>query len=524
MRRAVTGPAGEDGRGVALVTGPGRPVAGWAGPVERVAGLAGPVPALPAAGHLLLCPPGVELVDGAEALVREMLTHDPDVDLAYFDSIDDSGPEPLACHRPGFSPDRLRAQQYLGEVLLVRGRVLVDHLADGGAIDLPPTHGQVRALADRGRVIAHLPRFLHRADRPASVVAPLGQPAADGGEPPTGSGRSRARPDPLVSVVMPTRGAERRIADRAVTLCLNAVDRMVTSTTYRPYEIVVVLTPGAPEELAARLQAVLDRHPPDRRPDLRLCRDGRRFNFSDVCNRGAVSARGDVLVFVNDDTEVRTPDWLDRLVERATRPEVGAVGARLLYGDGSIQHAGIWSRGGHPAHRYEGFRADHPGHLDSLTVAQNCLAVTGACLAVEAAKFDRAGGFCPEFPSSYNDVDLCLKLDALGHRTVVDPAVVLTHYEASSRDPRIEDWELALLHRRWRRLLIDDPYDNPNHIAPGADEFPPPDPAITLQRQRSGLAVPPARVWRRPEPMTDLIDLERSDRTATDREDRLHVL
>ena len=121
-----------------------------------------------------------------------------------------------------------------------------------------------------------------------------------------------------------------------------------------------------------------------------------------------------------------------------------------------------------------------------------------ACLAVETEKFVRAGGFCPDFPSSYNDVDLCLKLDALGHRTVVDPGAVLHHYEASSRDPVIEDWEIELLHRRWRRSLIDDPYDNPNHVAPGADEFPAPDPAIALERQQRQGYGHPARIWTRP--------------------------
>jgi GT2 family glycosyltransferase len=504
------------------------------------------------ADHLLLCPSGVSLLPEALPAIREMLLHAPDVELAYFDSFSDpagreaGAPVPgagwgrsmgspagregdadraEAHHRPGFSPDRLRVQMYLGEVLLVRRGVLAAQLAAGDGIDLPPTLSQVNALAARCGTIAHLPRLLYRVDGetgraggggPVDLVDAEPHDARLAAErfpgravPRGGDGRTiDLRPDigqaPLVSIVMPTVGADRVVDGRSTTLCLRAVDRVVARTTYRPYELVVVLTPGAPGDLPNRILGTVEANDPDRRPAVRFCRDEREFNFSNACNRGATMASGSVLVFLNDDTAVRTADWLERLVMYATRPEIGVVGARLLYGDGTVQHTGIWTRGGHPAHRYEGFPADHRGHLDSLTVAQNCLAVTGACLAVEAAKFREAGGFCPEFPSSYNDVDLCLKLGDLGYRTVVDPGTVLTHYEASSRDPVIEDWELALLHRRWRRLLIDDPFDNPNHLAPQAEEFPPPDPVITLHRQRKAdagaLGGHPPRLWYRPGP------------------------
>lgn len=478
------------------------------------------------ADHLVLCPAGVTMLPGSAASLREMLLHDPEVDLAYFDGFDDlTG----AHFRPGFSPDRLRAQMYLGPALLVRRRIVQEHLAEGGEVTLPATLSQANDLVARCRTVAHLPLLLYRVEQPQAPVscddgrvgrtAPLPDSAphdarlAAEGFParavPRATDRStidlhpRLDERPLVSVVMPTRGGERDLDGRPVTLCLRAVDRLLARTTYRPYELIVVLTPGAPDDLANRVLNVVEAHDRERRPAVRFCRDERDFNFSNACNRGATFASGSVLVFLNDDTAVRSTDWLERLVMYATRPDVGAVGARLLYGDGTIQHTGIWTRGGHPAHRYEGFPADHRGHLDSLTVPQNCLAVTGACLAVESAKFREVGGFCPEFASSYNDVDLCLKLADLGHRTVVDPGVVLHHYEASSRDPAIEDWELALLHRRWRRVLIDDPYDNPNHLAPQSDEFPAPDPMVALLAQRAAngrRAGHLPRLWHRTEP------------------------
>ncbi len=490
--------------GVVAMTRRGGAVAGWTGPVEALAGLDGPSRGS-AGDRILLVPDGVELLDDAEARIREMLVHDPDIDLAYFDAIvAQPGRSEQAALRPGFSPDRLLGQDYLGPVVLVRRDLLRRHREEAGPFELPLVRDRLADLAARSPIVAHLPQLIYRTGlAPDPGALPSGPPSD--------------RPSPrrtAVSIIMPTMGATRRLDQGTVTMCLQALDSVVTMTTYRPLEVVLVVTPGTPDDLQTRLAATIGRHPVERRPPVRICRDDRPFNFANACNRGAIMARGEVLVFLNDDTEVISPDWLDRMVAWTSDPGIGAVGARLLYADGTIQHAGIWSRGGHPTHRYQGFRADHPGHLGSLQTVQNCLAVTGACLAVEADKFQRAGGFCPEFPSSYNDVDLCLKLDALGHRTVVDPGAVLRHHEASSRDPRIEDWERELLNRRWRRLLIADPYDNPNHLAPGADEYPPPDPAIALRKQgRTGYGNP-ARLWRRPSPATDLIDLERGPAAA----------
>jgi GT2 family glycosyltransferase len=145
----------------------------------------------------------------------------------------------------------------------------------------------------------------------------------------------------------------------------------------------------------------------------------------------------------------------------------------MLYGDGRIQHAGTWSRYGSPAHRYVGYHRDHPGYLAALVTAQNCIAVTAACLAVEKRKFEQVGGMATMFPLAYNDVDLCLKLGRVGYRTVVDCATEVIHHESSSRDPSVEEWEFDALQRRWGPILRADPYDNPNHTAPQVEEYPP---------------------------------------------------
>ncbi len=479
------------------------------------------------ADYLVFIPADCRLAADAHAAIHEMIRHNPSVDFAYFDSsgYDLSDPGRLAepCHRPGYSPERLRAQMYLGEVFMV-SRSVADATTtaeiEPDAIAAPLTHEAAMALTAASATIGHIPRSLYRTPEgrpPVEAAVALSDPAERlarhqrrldrSGFPAKSRLRDGAEhiihlepalpATPPVSIIIPTNGSQREIDGRPTVLCLQAIDSVIENTSYPDYELVLVVTPGAPTDLATQVVSTIDSHRPDRQPTVRFCRDDRRFNFSNACNRGAVAADGDYLVFLNDDTIIDSADWLQRMVMYASRPDIGAVGARLHYGNGRIQHAGIWTRGGHPSHRYERFPADHPGYLDSLVVPQNCLAVTGACLAVAADKFRQAGGFSPRFPSSFNDVDLCLKLDDLGYRTVVDPDVVLTHFEASSRDPKIDEWELALLHERWRSLIVDDPYDNPHHLAPESEEFPPPDPMVTEQKRLAGQVDFLPRIWPR---------------------------
>ncbi len=268
-----------------------------------------------------------------------------------------------------------------------------------------------------------------------------------------------------------------------------AVRSLAAVTEYPDVEIVVVLDAGADPGLAWTLEQAAGSTP------LQVVTDDRPFNFAMACNLGAVRATGDLLVFLNDDTEIIRPDWLARLVMYATRPDIGAVGAKLLYGDRRIQHAGTWARFGKPHHRYVGYAAEHPGYLAALATAQNCLAVTAACLAVERDKFEAVGGFATMFPLAYNDVDLCLKLSRAGHRTVVDCATEVIHHESSSRDPSVADWEFAQLRRRWGPLLDRDPYDNPNHTAGGVDEYPPTSVELVEHRRGHGGVDHHARAW-----------------------------
>jgi GT2 family glycosyltransferase len=147
----------------------------------------------------------------------------------------------------------------------------------------------------------------------------------------------------------------------------------------------------------------------------------------------------------------------------AALPGVGAVGGRLLWEDGRIQHAGIvYENAGFPGHIYRGFAREWHGYSNNVLVANDYLSVTGACMMTRRETFERVGGFSTTFPMNYNDCDYCLKLIAAGERVVYDPDTILYHFESSSRSTDVADWEKDQLRGRWLPIAVTDPFSNPN--------------------------------------------------------------
>jgi len=194
------------------------------------------------------------------------------------------------------------------------------------------------------------------------------------------------------------------------------------------------------------------------------------FNFAELNNLAVREARGEYLCLLNDDTEAIDPGWLGELVRQAARSEVGAVGAKLVYPDGSIQHAGVTlgiaGTAGH-AHRFQ--RPGDPGYFHRADVAHCVSAVTAACLVVSRGKYVAVGGMDEAaFPVAFNDVDLCLKLEQAGWHNLYQPAAVLVHHESKSRrraaDPaRAAAFRLerTALEERWRVADRIDPLHHP---------------------------------------------------------------
>jgi GT2 family glycosyltransferase len=264
-------------------------------------------------------------------------------------------------------------------------------------------------------------------------------------------------PPPLVSVIIPTR-------DRAELLAV-ALDGVLSATDYPAIEILVIDNDSREDATCALLRGYASES------RLRVLPVSGPFNFSDLSNKGAAQARGEVLVFLNNDIEVLEPGWLTELVSIAGEDDVGAVGAKLLYPDGTLQHGGIvLGIGGIAGHSHLGIAGDAPGYFARMQLTQEVSAVTGACLAIRSTVFDAIGGFDAQcLAVAFNDVDLCLRLRAAGYRNIWTPFARLTHHESKSRG--LEDTpekrarfeaEAQVMRERWGAELRSDPYYNPN--------------------------------------------------------------
>ncbi len=202
------------------------------------------------------------------------------------------------------------------------------------------------------------------------------------------------------------------------------------------------------------------------------------FNFSKINNYAVAKAKGDYLLFLNNDIEVITEDWIDAFVEQAQRPSIGAVGGLLLYPDKSIQHAGVvLGIGGVASHGHKKSPSTSPGYAGQLLTINNYSAITGACLMCRSEVYKAVGGFAEELAIAYNDVDFCLKLLGRGYRNIYLPHVVLYHHESKSRGSDDTPKKLVRLTReaeymkkKWGKILENDPCYNPN-LTKSADDY-----------------------------------------------------
>jgi len=445
-----------------------------------------------APGWIGLLDPGDVLADDALARIGACIDAEPLTDLVYTDeTVEETNGVRIPFYKPAWSPDRLRCQPYTGRLTLARAALVTElgglraDLAGAAELDL------ILRIGERARRVAHVPELLcHRtptmardwtayprfedASREVACrvvdehlrrlgIGAVARPHQ------TAGGLLRLEPRlnsrPMTSIIVPTGGARRRVRGEDITLVVNCVRSVLERSTYEELEVICVTDRGVDPSTLAQL-AALDS---DR---VRIVEFDGPFDFARKVNRGALAAAGDVLVFLNDDTEVQTPGWLESMLVYGLDPDVGAVGARLLFEDGSIQHAGVVGVGGNPGHAYYGWPRETLGHGGNALVPGDFLAVTGACLMTRRECFEQVGGMSAWFPSNYNDLDYCMKLGMLGYRVVATPDAVLDHYESSSRDGEVASPELELIRRRWGRWLRDDPFYGPNFPSGIADFVP----------------------------------------------------
>lgn len=379
------------------------------------------------------------------------------------DSVDGDGGHHDRVSKPIWSPERLLGYHYLGDLLVVNTELInrVGGLREGyhGA----EHYDLALRVTEAAHHIVSIPEVLyHRTARPDSddgtdSVSGLRRAAADavkrrginGHVVPAGSRFHRVKRTPMrtppVSIVIPTTGTAANLWGLESPMVLNMVQSIVHTSTYSNLEILVVADEGTDPAVIQRLSEV---------DDVSVVEYPREFNFADKCNTGALAATGEILIFANDDMEVRSPDWIESMIGFLEEPDVGAVGPMLLYDNFTIQSAGhtagpqLWARG-------------TPLPLDGpveLLVSRECVGTTGACLAIRAESFAAIGGFSTDFPLSFNDVDLCFKLASRKQRIIWTPDAQLFHFESRSRDPSVSVTEDEMVTRRWGPQLLRDPY------------------------------------------------------------------
>jgi GT2 family glycosyltransferase len=415
-----------------------------------------------------------ELAPTALFHLAEALQDDPCVELLYgdHDHIGKLHRRVRPWFKPRWNREMLLAQDYISQACMIRADAFRAAIplhpavaeAAGYAIALAVTAARDVRVVHVPRILAHLTQPpLTEGEAQSNRAAALSRAIADEGASIAPGPWGSLRVDwplpadlPLVSIIIPTR-------DRVKLLraCLISV---LGATRYPNYEIIVVDNGSVEKETASYLERAVQN------PRVRVLRDDGPFNWSALNNRAAREARGDYLCLMNNDIEVLDEQWLTALMRQATRPCIGAAGAKLLYDDHRIQHAGVvvglHDAAGH-AHRFQ--RNAEAGYFAQAHIARYVTAVTGACMVVAKAKFEAVGGLDEAtFAVAFNDVDLCLRLEHSGWRNVYVPQAVLIHHESQShgsdtRPDQIARYqgEVEALRERWGTDVFLDPLHHP---------------------------------------------------------------
>ncbi len=431
-----------------------------------------------------------ELATDAVAVILQAIRNTPEgFDIAYSDEeiLNAAGQQVALMDKPAWSPTRLRSQMYCGHLLVIRRALLNEIGGLDPQFDGSQDYDLMLRASERTDSVIHIPRVLYswRAGENSTALDPEGKPWAYAAgiravqahcdrvgiqatvEATDIVGVHRLRRhlahQPLVSIIIPTAGSMGLIRGERVSMVHRCIASILKATTYSNFEIVCVVDEqwrgdSSPQDA---IHAFGD-------PRVRQHLDAGDFNFSRKVNVGAYHAHGTILVLLNDDTEVITPDWLEVMLGLLEEGDVGAVGAALLNADETMQHGGQYLSE-MPHHILYGIPFSLPGPMSCLRTERECAGVTAACLMTRRDVFEAVGGFCEILSNNYNDVDYCLKLRHSEMRIVWTPWARLWHYESTSRlqfakaddatrSNSVELHEKEFLRRRWKFALQHDPY------------------------------------------------------------------
>jgi GT2 family glycosyltransferase len=394
-------------------------------------------------------------------------------DVVYSDEDkleDESGELVEPFFKPDWSPEYFRGAMYVGHLLCVRRDLAIKTRFDSAFDGVQDFEFMLR-LSESNPRIGHLPQILYHWRKTTGSVA-----EKTDAKPHLGLLQERAVNAHLQRVRLPARAEQAQLPHRLkivpakrdsyprISIIIPSRDaadvlgRCLTSvfekTSYPDFEVIVM-----DNETSDPIALDLMKRYPVRRIEF-----PGKFNFSRANNEGAAAATGKLLVFLNNDTEVVNPDWLQSLAYYAEQPEVGAAGALLAYDDRTVQHAGVaLGMRGTADHTMRLFPIDVDGYAGSLACAHEVSAVTGACLIIDKQLFRETGGFSPHFFTAYQDVDLCLRLRERGLRVIYTPRALLLHHESVSRQSYYDMIDRMLLLDLWEDVIErGDPYYNRN--------------------------------------------------------------
>lgn len=415
-----------------------------------------------------------ELAPFALFEVVKLLNQVPDLDFVYSDEdkLEVNGARTEPFFKPDFSPDLLTSMNYICHFSVFRRDLLRQIGGFRKGFEGSQDYDLVLRATEHARNIAHIPKVLyHWRKIPGSASASVNakdyafqagcraleealvRRGQNGKVEMIMPGRYRIRYEiedrPLVSIIIPTKDK--------VEFLRRCLDSIREKSSYTNYEIIVVDNNSIEAETMHYLDLIR------KRPECRVLSFNEPFNYARLNNFAAGQAKGEFLLFLNNDTEVITSGWMEEMISHAQRREIGAVGIKLLFPNNIVQHGGvIVGLGGVAGHAFYGSPAGDHGYIDFAMITRNCAAVTAACLMMRREVFEEVGGFDEEIDVAYNDVDLCLKIISNSYYIVWTPHATLYHYESASRGQFQPERNIRYFCDKWQKFLEGgDPFYNP---------------------------------------------------------------